>query len=229
VNELPTSALEGQVEALLQRVEKAASERRAQLSAETDSQVGQILRSGWAEARASVHRAVVQERARLAQGVRQASAQAALLRRQHEQRRMRALLDKMWEELPGLLTARWRDPALRHAWIDAAFRAAGALIAGRPWRIEHGEEWPAAEQAEIEKLAVGRGAGRVEWGTDPSIAAGLRIRAEGVCLAATGAGLLARREDIESAFLFEYFGADAEAASQGSPPASSGEGPRTDE
>jgi hypothetical protein len=203
------------VQALLQRVASAASERRAQLSAETDSQVRQIIRSAWAEARANVHQAVAQERARLAQGVRQAEAQSDLVRRQREQHRIRTLLDKMWEQLPGLLTTRWRDPTLRRIWIEAAFREAGALLPGRPWRIEHGEEWPEAEQSEIEKLAMGQGAGRVEWANNPSIKAGLTIRSEEVCLAATVPGLLARRDDIEAAFLSEYFRTGPESASQG--------------
>jgi hypothetical protein len=222
VNEPPRSVLEAQVQALLQRVASAATQRCEQLRAEADSQAAEIVRSAWAEARSSVRQAVAQERARLAQGLRQASAHADLLARQREQHRMKELLGKMWAQLPELLAARWRDPARRRAWIDAAFREAGALLGGRPWRLEHGEDWPESEQNELKTLAVAQGARSVEWAGDPSVGAGLRIRSEGVCLAATVPGLLARRDDIESAFLSEYFGSRAQPLSEASPSGTAG-------
>jgi len=74
----------------------------------------------------------------------------------------------------------------------------------RPWRIEHGPGWLDSERREFEELARAKEARSVDWHSDPGLGAGLRIRAEGVCLDATIAGLLAQRERIEAMFLAEY-------------------------
>lgn len=201
---LPASVLEAQVQALLQRVESSTAQRCASARAAASSQAREIVTSARAEALARVKQAVAQERARLEQGVRQAQAQADLGLRGQAQQRLRALLDQMWKALPGRLEARWRDPGERRTWTLAALEQAGALLPGRPWRIEHGAGWSAQQLAETEAAARSRGASAVEWAQDPAIGAGLKIRAAGVCLAATVEGLLAPRAEVESAFLAHY-------------------------
>jgi len=202
------SPLDSQVEALLQRVTGATEQRCASLRAEADSQANQIVKSARQEALGSVRKAIEQERSRLDQGLRQAQAHADLLARQHAQARVQELLAQMWERISGRLEARWSDPAQRRTWIEAALDQAGTLLRGHAWRIEHGPQWPEGQSTELEALARAKGAAGVEWASDPALGPGLRIRAEGVCVAATVEGLLARRGDIESAFLAEYFGWD---------------------
>jgi hypothetical protein len=46
------------------------------------------------------------------------------------------------------------------------------------------------------------------WVRDARIGAGVRIRTDGACLSATIPGLLARRQDVEAAFLAKYLGED---------------------
>lgn len=213
------NVLDAQVQALLQRVETSTGQRCAQAQAAADSQTREILRSARAEALASVRKAVAQERARLELGLRQAQAQADILVREQAQQKIKKLLERMWQELPGQLESRWHDPAQRRVWIEAALDQAGSLLRGRPWRIEHGDSWSAAELPELEALARSKGASAVEWADDPALGAGLNIRADGVCLAATVTGLLARQADIESAFLAQYFGSEHDATTTESPPA----------
>jgi vacuolar-type H+-ATPase subunit E/Vma4 len=207
---VPPSALDAQVDALMQRVASSTAQRCASLRAEADSQALEILKSARSDALARVREAIAQERARLDQGVRRAQAQADLEARQQAQQRLEELLAQMWQALPGLLEARWRDPVQRRGWIEAAFDQAAALLPDRPWRIEHGAGWSATEHAELETLARSKGASRVEWAADPAIRAGLKVRAQGACLAATVDGLLARRADIESSFLARYLGTHEE-------------------
>jgi hypothetical protein len=210
--------IEGQVQALLARVERSTQERCAAAQAQAAAQARQILTSARAEARESVHRAVALERSRLDQALRRAQAQADLEQRQREQAHIKEMLGEMWRQLPGLLAARWRDPGARRGWIAAAFDEAGTLFPQRGWTIEHGGDIPQSEHSELEAAARGRGAAEVTFRHEPQMGPGLRIRVDGACLAATIPGLLARRADIESAFLADYLGDASAAAAQGGEP-----------
>ena len=207
-DQLPSSALDAQVDALLQRVARDREQRCAEMRAAAEAQAQEILRSGRTEARANVRRAVAQERSRIAQGLRQAEASAELKARGQAQSETRRLLESMWTQIADALEARWRNPEHRRAWVEAAVRQADLLLGARPsWRVEHGAEWPPEERSEVAKFAAKRTAHTIEWTSEPEVKAGLRVRCEGVCLDATAQGLLANRADTESAFLAEYIAA----------------------
>jgi len=198
------SVLEAQVEAMLERVAEHRDRRIAEIRASTVRQVEQILRSARAEARRSVHQAVARERARMTQGLRQAQARAELQARQLAQSQTRILLEEMWQQIATALEARWRAASERSAWIAAALTEASELLSGRPWTIEHPAGLTSEDRREAEQLARQRGASALEWQLDPRLRAGLRVKTPGTCVDATGPGLLARRTDIEAAFLDEY-------------------------
>lgn len=202
-DQLPASALEVQVDALLQTVTDDKEQRCSRLRAAAESQAHEISRSAREQARALVHEAIAEERSRIEQGLRQAAAQADLEARQRAQREIQQELEQMWAQIGGVLEARWHDPVQRRRWIEAALVAAGGLLGERAWRIEHGPEWPQAERPELEELARTHGCRSVEWVADPAMRAGLRICTPGVRFDATVCGLTARRAAIESAFLAE--------------------------
>lgn len=212
---IPTSALGAQAQALLQRVTDDRERRCAALRAAAESQAKQIVRSARAEARTNVRNAVTQERARMDFGMRQARARADIEARRREREKSRELLEKMWAGIADALEHRWRERALRRAWIEAVISQAGTLLAGRPWLIEGRSDWTEQERNEFRDQARGRGAKTVEYslGVAP---AGLKIRAGNVCVDATVAGLLAQRESIEAVFLAEYL--PVLAASEAQPP-----------
>jgi hypothetical protein len=203
--QMPTSALALQTETLLKRITEDKEQRCSRRRATAESQAREILRSARAQARAEVRKAVAEERARIEQGLRQAEARADLEARQRAQREIQSVLEDMWKQIPGVLEARWQDSVQRRMWIEAALSAVGILLSGRTWRIEHGLEWPQAECPQLEEFARTKGCRSVEWATDPTIRAGVRIGAPGVCFDATVPGLMTRRAEIESAFLAEYF------------------------
>jgi hypothetical protein len=204
-DQFPASALDAQVEAMLQRVNRTHQQRCDEMRAAADSQAQEILRSSRAEARANVRKAVAQERLRITQGLRQAEASAELEARRRAQSETRRLLECMWTEIADALEARWRDPEHRRAWVEAALRQADLLLnASTSWRIEHGPGWSPEERSALEQSAAKHNACTAEWTYEPELRAGVRIRSDGVCLDATVQGLLAHRADIESAFLAEY-------------------------
>lgn len=201
---LPQGGLDSQADALLQRVTEDRERRCAALRAAAESQAEQIVRSARAQARQGVHNAVTQERARMDFGMRQAAARADIEVRRQEQEKSRELLAQMWAALADVLARRWREPALRRAWIEAAMNEAGRLLTGRAWLIESGAQWTQEERGELMEQARSRGARSVAWSLNVALPAGLSIRADRVCVNATVPGLLAQRDAIEAAFLAEY-------------------------
>jgi hypothetical protein len=201
---MPAGAFNTQAQALLQRVTEDRDRRCAVLFAAAESQAKQIVRSARVEARNKVRKAVMQERARMDLEMRIAKARADIEVRRQERQKSRELLEQMWAAIADGLETRWREPAQRRAWIDAAMSQAGALLAGRAWRIEVGSECTEQERGEFTDRARVRGAGTVEWSLQSAIPAGLKIRAESVCVDATIPGLLAQRDAVEAAFLAEF-------------------------
>jgi hypothetical protein len=193
-----------EAQALLQGVTEDRDRRRAALRSAAESQARQIVRSARAQARRSVHDAVIQERARMDFGLRQAQARADIEVRRQEQQTSRQLLGQMWTAIAEVLTRRWQDPALRAAWIEAALRQAGKLLAARAWLIESSADWTPPERAALTARALGWGASAVTVALQGALPAGLRIHAERVCVDATVPGLLAQRGAIEAAFLAEH-------------------------
>lgn len=200
----PRSVLDAQTEAMLERVYQHRERRAGEIRTRAATQSLEIVRSARTEARESLHRAVARERARMAQGLRQAEARAELESRRRAQLETRTLLRHMWEKVAAVLESRWRKDAERSAWIAAALGEAAQLLAGQSWRIEHAAGVSAEERRRAESRALAGGARAVEWQLDTQLRAGLRVRSPGACLDATVAGLLTAREEVEAAFLSEY-------------------------
>jgi len=201
---VPGSVLDAQVEAMLERVSQDRERRAAEIRARADKEKLEIVRGARAEARENLKRAVARERARMAQGLRQAEARAELESRRREQLETRTLLEHMWEDVAAVLELRWGNDAQRGEWIAAALAEAGQLLPGRSWRIEHAAGVSAEDRQRSESRALAGGARAIEWQIDGELRAGLKVHSPGACLDASVAGLLARREEVEAAFLSEY-------------------------
>jgi len=201
---MPVSVLDAQVEAMLERVSQDRERRAAEIRARADKEKLEIVRGARAEARENLKRAVARERARMAQGLRQAEARAELESRRRAQLETRTLLEHMWEDVAAVLELRWADDAQRSDWIAAALAEAGQLLAGQNWHIEHAAGLSAEDRQRSESRALAGGARAVKWQLDSGLRAGLKVHSLGACLDATVAGLLARREEVEAAFLSEY-------------------------
>jgi hypothetical protein len=198
------SMLDAQVDALLQRVSQHRERRTSEIRAGAARQAVEIVRGARAEARENLHQAVARERTRIAQCLVQTEGRAELESRQRAQLQTRTLLGEMWERIAGALEARWRAGPLRSAWIAAAVQQAGILLGGRDWRIEYAAGVSAPDRERGTVMARAAGAHDVAWQLEPQLRAGLRVRTSGACVDATLEGLLARREDVEAAFLSEY-------------------------
>jgi vacuolar-type H+-ATPase subunit H len=206
--------LDRQVEGLLAQIARYREQRCGEFKSEAHGAARALLRAARHDARMSVHRAILEARASLEEEARRAGARAELEARRGLHHRTQLLLGRMWREISGVLERRWRNPAHRALWIGAAIREAAGLIGARDgWCIEHGPDWSSEARRQLEGQARRNGPSlRIEWVCDDRIVAGLRIRAAGVCLDASVAGLIARREQIESDYLAQCLGAADTAA-----------------
>ena len=193
--------LDTRVVALLELVDEDRRARCEAIAAAARQRIDALLADAHATARAQVREAFAAERTRAAERLAAARAGLATRRRLYEQQRAAALLAVGLARLPDALRARWRDDAARAAWIDAAVRAAAAALPGGDWRIAHPADWADAERAALAaRLAREHGVAPAFAG-DASIAAGLRIAADGNVVDGTLAGLGADRAALGARLL----------------------------
>jgi hypothetical protein len=194
--------VDAQARALLDLVETDRAQRCTAILGDANLRAAALRAQAHADARARMRQAFAEQRA-LRRG-RLAAAQARLApqRRLHEQQRTAALLRLAWDQLPGELLALWRAPATRACWVAQVMSAAAARLPRGPWCIVHAPDWPEAEQQALAAAAVQGGATEApRFEPEETIAAGLKVTAEGNVIDGTLAGLLADRADFEARLL----------------------------
>jgi hypothetical protein len=165
------------------------------------TRVEALLREARDEARLRMRAAFGQERERNAVRVAAAAANLQTRQRLAEQQRAALLLAAGLQTLPGVLHARWRDPACRRAWVAHAIDAARGALPPRGWQIAHPMDWPAEERAELASDLASVLAAAPAFVAEPTLQAGLRIDAAGNVVDATDDGLLADQADIGAQLL----------------------------
>ncbi|MDE2148459.1 MAG: hypothetical protein KGJ55_01245 [Gammaproteobacteria bacterium] len=185
---------------LLTHIREEVARECAEIENRTEAQIRDILRDARRQARQRVVRALAAQRAEL--DSRCASERAAVetrLRRRHQQLSRQAL-DQGWGLLHAELIRRWQSAPERQEWAQAALRSAQSRLVARCWRVHCPPDWPIA-QRQAASAAIGTEAVKLQWQDDPAMACGLRIAADGACVDATPAGLLAQRDRIEGRLL----------------------------
>ena len=196
--------IEGQLQQLLQVVERHRDERCNELLGQARREAAQVVRQAHAEARARMHRSV--------QGIREErnrrlAASEAKLQTYRRRRREGAdlwLLAAAWQPLRKALQARWSQETARRQWIESLVHRACSLLVATDWQIEHPVDWPARERAALEERLAEQ-LGRVpEFVPREEIHAGLRICTNGTCVDATLDGLLRDQDRIEALLLARF-------------------------
>jgi len=193
--------------ALLDLVEADRARQCAQILGDENTRVAALLAQVHADARTRMRHAFEDQRQRRREQIAAAQARLATQRRLHEQQRTAALLRLAWQQLPRELLALWQQPASRATWVSHVLASARARMPGGPWRLVHAPGWPAEEQQALaQQLATGSGRAPV-FEVDATIAAGLKVVANGNAIDGTLAGLLADRPAIEARLLRQLEGA----------------------
>jgi hypothetical protein len=202
-------SLESQAQALLDLVEDDRSRQVAAILDEARGRAAALRAQAHADARRRMREAFAEQR--LLQRERLAAAQARLAteRRLHQQQRTAALLQRAWQRLPDELLQRWRDPACRAAWVATVLDAAAAHMPHGPWRIVHAPDWPVAEQQALCQRLTATSRAAPAFEPDARVRAGLKVAAAGNLIDGSLDGLLAERDQIESALLRQLEAAGA--------------------
>ncbi|MFZ0469010.1 MAG: hypothetical protein WAL92_08830, partial [Thiogranum sp.] len=165
------------VQQLLAVVEQARDKRCAELMDRAQTEARQLLKHAWQKARVRLHHEVLQSREQFRRHLvlDQAGKEARL--RQARQRADRELLEQSWQPLRDALIRRWQVSAGRRAWVDAVIDQALGRLVGKDWQIEHPSDWPEQERQVVEERLRGLLGAEPEWVAEPSLPAGIRVRA----------------------------------------------------
>jgi hypothetical protein len=199
------SIVGAQVEALLQLVEDYREHRCGEILEHARVEAATAVEHAHREARARMRKAVEEERARSQEKIISTQARLQTQRRQGQQKADAVLLRQAWDALQQRLIARWQDDGSRRTWVRALLRQARAVLPAKKWQIEHPVGWRTREALGPESELDAQGDGELPVFVEtPEISAGLRIRADEVCLDGTPAGLLASRAEVEAQLLAEF-------------------------
>jgi hypothetical protein len=193
--------LEQQTRALLDLVEADRARQCAQILGEANSRAAAQRAQAHADALARVRHAFEEQRLLRRERIAAAQARLATQRRLHEQQRKAALLRLAWEQLPGELLALWQQPASRAAWVAHVLASARRRMPHGPWRIVHAADWPVVEQQALAQALVAESGAAPRFEADVSIAAGLKVVADGNIIDGTIDGLRADRAEFEARLL----------------------------
>ena len=167
------------------------------------AQAGDYTRRARRVARERVRRAVSGERERMEREMRLAAAGIETEQRRLGRQRDLELIRAGWTAIEDALRARWCDDKGQRRWVDAALQAAGSLMPGKDWTIEHPADWPERERSRA--LARAREVFGVEARSAAAddLQSGLRIVNGGTVLDMSPKGILAQRRTIEAELLAE--------------------------
>jgi hypothetical protein len=186
---------------LLAVVEQAREQRCAELLDAARAQAQRLVKQARQSARSRLHHEVVLARGQLRHQRELAQAARDAERRRARHGADRQLLDAAWRQLREALAQRWHGPQSRRVWVAAVIEQAEARLVDRQWRIEHPVDWPEPERMALEqRLARGSGPGAA-FIADPTLSAGLRVRAGDTVVDGSSDGLLRDRRHIEARLL----------------------------
>ncbi len=195
----PGSVLDAQVTALEELVESTQQARCRKLLEDARRGAEETMKRAHRDNRARMRVAIEAQRKRMEETLAATRARLATRVRQHRQQADKAHLALAWSRLGKILLERWHDPNCRRLWILSLTEEALAHLPGDPWRIEHPQGFESAELSSMnERISEHCGGEPPGFVIVPSIRAGLRILADGVCVDGTAEGLLIDRARVEA-------------------------------
>ncbi len=192
------SSVSQQAEELLRLSNSWAEKRCAEISAECDKQVQELLRTAHHDARLRVRSHFESDRTASRQRLAALEAAQERHKREKQQQEQVKLVKEVIEGLKKELTARWNNGEQRRNWVETIWQLAYQRLIRACWTIRHPQDWSLDEIAGLEqKVKEFTGISPV-FVASADIQAGLLIDAEGATLNCTLNGLLSSRYRLES-------------------------------
>ncbi len=186
---------------LIDVVERERDKRCAAIVGQARSEAHRMLKQAWSRARARLHLEVLAAREQFRRQLLVAQASQATRQRQAQQGADRLLLDEAWQLLHASLIRRWQQPEARQAWVEALIGQALAQLVNGPWTIECPADWPEAERHALATQVRQALAHTPVFVVEPTLEAGIRVRAGNSVVDGSCAGLLHDRAGIEGRLL----------------------------
>lgn len=186
---------------LIEVVEQQRDARCAELLEQARDEARQLAKAAWRKARARLHHEILRARQQFSHQLVLQQASQAARQRQVRFRTDRALLDQAWPLLRGALERRWQDAAARKRWTETLTDRAQKRLVKTGWQIEHPPDWPEAEREATARRLRERLGEAPAFTADPSLRAGIRVRAGDTLVDGTCEGLMRDRVHIEAQLL----------------------------
>lgn len=199
----PGETAQRQLEGLLKLIEEGRRERCEEIVGRARQQRGEIVAEAYRQARSRMHEAIREERDARDRRLERARAQVQTRTRAHAHQTAKLLLHRGWERLRETLCARWGDTDGRRLWVEGLAALATASLPKKHWSIDHPAGWSSAEADTLRRHVEEHCGSPPEFREDTSMAAGLRIWTDGVCLDGSLEGVMADRAEIEATLLAE--------------------------
>jgi hypothetical protein len=193
--------LERRTRALLDLVEDDRRTQCEAILAAARGRASALLAQAHADSRSRMREVFAEERRRANERKAATLAKLQTRRRLHQQQRTAVLLALGWQRLPDALRHRWNDGNTRVIWVDAIVATAMRVLPRTQWRIDHGPDWPVAEQQAIGARISPDLEATPTFIANAGIAAGLRITSGGNVVDGTLAGLIADRVEVGAQLL----------------------------
>ncbi|SMH54132.1 hypothetical protein [Maritimibacter sp. HL-12] len=190
-------------EALIARIEAETEAELVRIRAKAEAEAAAEVQAAHARARARVHEEIAALKRTRAEALRFETARLDTARRQLRGTEARAEIEAGLPALEAALAALWNEAETRMGWARAALRLGADRFGPGDWVVTHpGDLTP----DEIDRLAreVKQATGTAPgFEPDPSLGAGLQVRAATAWLDASLAALIADREATGAALLAE--------------------------
>jgi ribonuclease Y len=190
-------------EALIARIKLETEQAIGRVLSEAQAQAEEIVATAHRSARQRVHQELAALRRRRSQALVHEAARLDTERRKLRQLEARAEIAAGLPALEAALAGLWASEASRMAWARAALEHAARRLPHAAWTIVHPAGWARHEQQVLAAELESASGHTVQFEADPSLLAGLKVRAGQAWLDASPAALLADHEAIGAALLAE--------------------------
>ncbi len=197
----PGGILDAQTQAMIAQLRRYEVEQVTAILDRAHASATAVRGEAYAQARLTVRNAVQRERRRRAATALKTRARAETRARLDNQLHVGRLLALGWERMPAILAARWQDADARRRWWRGAIAGARQRLLGQRFIIEHPS---GLLPEELDDMRAACGDQEVSFQAVDALTAGVRISADGGCLDASAASLLADRDRLESLLLGAY-------------------------
>ncbi len=192
---------QGRAEALIEKIQRDASEEAAKILAAANEQAEAITREARRKARLKVHEAVESLRAREESEMAHEAARFETERRQWRQSEEMAALTAGLTHLEAALTGLWLEKDSRELWCRNVLAVAYQRLPVKNWRLEYPARLPRDELASLASEISDHTGIEPECSADNSLHAGVRIHSGTACVDGSIGAMLADQQRTSAKFL----------------------------